>query len=173
MICHWWFFNLGFKFQYSVCNGSRDLTIFCLDISDIAIITVKNVDYCCIIHSSSKSEAINLLKNSVLENRGYIYKIFAFFSVYSGIYIYIYIYIYICWLFCFVIYKMVDNEYNMDIYKSVKISIGVVMRNPNMLKFVPDHLKTKKMCKHEVKKLRFINMFLIDIRHNKCVIKLF
>ena len=61
----------------------------------------------------------------------------------------------------------------MDIYKSVKISIGVVMRNPNMLKFVPDHLKTKKMCKHEAKKLRFINMFLIDIRHNKCVIKLF
>ena len=68
---------------------------------------------------------------------------------------------------------MVDNEYNMDIYKSVKISIGVVIRNPNMLKFVPDHLKTKKICKHAVKKLPFINMFLIDIRHNKCVIKLF
>ena len=42
----------------------------CLDISDIAIITGKNVDYCCIIHSSSKSEAINLLKNSILEKRG-------------------------------------------------------------------------------------------------------
>ena len=30
---------------------------------DIAIITVKNVDYCCIIHKLSKFEAINLLKN--------------------------------------------------------------------------------------------------------------
>ena len=38
---------------------------------------------------------------------------------------------------------MVDSEYIMDIYKSVKIGIGTVMRNPGMLKFVPDHLKTK------------------------------
>ena len=43
-----------------------------VSISDIAIITVKVVDYRCIIHNISKSEAINLLKNSVLENRGYI-----------------------------------------------------------------------------------------------------
>ena len=28
--------------------------------------------YCCIIHNISKSEAINLLKNSLLEDRGYI-----------------------------------------------------------------------------------------------------
>ena len=39
----------------------------------------------------------------------------------------------------------------MKIYKSLNISIGTVMRNPEMLKFVPDHLKTKKMCKHAVK----------------------
>ena len=47
---------------------------------------------------------------------------------------------------------MVDSEYNMDIYKSAKISVGAVMRNPEILKFVPDQLKTKKMCKHAVKK---------------------
>ena len=47
---------------------------------------------------------------------------------------------------------MVDSEYNMDIYKSAKISVGAVMRNPKILKFVPDQLKTKKMCKHAVKK---------------------
>ena len=40
---------------------------------DIAIITVKNVDYGCIVDQISKSEAINLLKISVFENRGYIY----------------------------------------------------------------------------------------------------
>ena len=39
---------------------------------------------------------------------------------------------------------MVDSEYSIDIYKSVKISIGAVMRSPEILKFVPDHLKTKK-----------------------------
>ena len=76
--------------------------------------------------------------------------------------------------FCFSIYKMVDSEYIMDIYKSVKIGIGTVMRNPGMLKFVPDHLKTKKMCKYAVKKNLFQqDMFLMNIRPNKCLIKLF
>ena len=42
------------------------------NISDNAIITIKDVDYCCIIHNISKSEAINLLENYVLEDRGYI-----------------------------------------------------------------------------------------------------
>ena len=42
-----------------------------INISDIAIIIVKSVDYRCIIYNISKSEAINLLKNYVLENCGY------------------------------------------------------------------------------------------------------
>ena len=74
MICHYWSFNHGFKFQDSVCNGCHVLTILCLNISDTAIITVKNVDYHCIIHNISKSKAINLLENSVLEDRRYIQK---------------------------------------------------------------------------------------------------
>ena len=45
---------------------------------------------------------------------------------------------------------MVDS---MDIYKSLNISIGTAMKNPEMLKFVPDQLKTKKMCKCAVEKL--------------------
>ena len=40
VICNCWFLNHGFKFQDSVCNGCHDLTIFCLNISDISIITV-------------------------------------------------------------------------------------------------------------------------------------
>ena len=62
MICHYWFFNHGLKFQDSVCNGCHDLTILSLNISDIAIIIVKNVDYCCNIHNISKSKAIDLSK---------------------------------------------------------------------------------------------------------------
>ena len=71
MICHYWIFNDGFKFQDSVCNGYHDLTMLSVNISDTAIITVKNIDYRCIIHSISKSEASNLLTNSMLEGRGY------------------------------------------------------------------------------------------------------
>ena len=58
------FFNNGFKFQDYVCN------LLNVNKSNIAIITVKSVDYCCIIHNISKSEAINSLKNSALENHG-------------------------------------------------------------------------------------------------------
>ena len=52
---------------------------------------------------------------------------------------------------------MVDSEYNMGIY-----SIGTVMKNPEMLKFVPDHLKTKKYCKNAVKKLPFVIRYVSD-----------
>ena len=72
MISHYFFFNYGLKFQDYVCNGCHDLTMLSVNISDIAIITVKNVDYRCIIYDISKSEAFNLLKNSVLEDHGFI-----------------------------------------------------------------------------------------------------
>ena len=67
------FFNHGFKFQDSVGNGCHNLMISCFSISNIATITVKNVDYHCIIHNISESEGINLLENSVLKIMG-IYK---------------------------------------------------------------------------------------------------
>ena len=63
------FFNHGFKLQDSACNGCHDLTMLSVNISDIAIITVKHVEYRCIIHNISKSEANNLSKILVLENR--------------------------------------------------------------------------------------------------------
>ena len=74
MICRYWFFNHGLKFQDFVCNGCHNLTMLIVNISYIAIITIKNVDYRCIIHNINKSEAINLLKKYVLENREYVYK---------------------------------------------------------------------------------------------------
>ena len=71
MICHYWYFNHGFKFQDYVGNDCHDLIILGLNSSDTAITTVENVDYCCIIHVISKSEAIHLVENSVLDDRGY------------------------------------------------------------------------------------------------------
>ena len=68
---------------------------------------------------------------------------------------------------------MVNNEYSTNIYKSLNISIGTMMKNPEMLKFVPDYFKTKKMCKRVLKNyLIYYYMPLIDIRLNKCMIKL-
>ena len=54
----------NFKILYAM------VVMLSVTINDIAIITVKNVDYCCIIHSNSKSEAVKLLKNFPLVNHG-------------------------------------------------------------------------------------------------------
>ena len=51
---------------------------------------------------------------------------------------------------------MVDSEYSTDNYKFLKLSIEQKVKNPQMLRSVPDHLKTKKMCKNAIKKLPFI-----------------
>ena len=51
MICRYWFLNHGFESQDSVCIGCHDLTMLSVDISDIDIITVKNLDCHCIIHN--------------------------------------------------------------------------------------------------------------------------
>ena len=41
MICHYWLLNHGFKFQDSVCNGCHNLTMLCLNTSDITIRLLK------------------------------------------------------------------------------------------------------------------------------------
>ena len=66
MICHYWFFNHWFNSGDYVCNGCHDLTMLSVSTNDIAIITIKNVDYHWIIHNISKSETINLLAISLL-----------------------------------------------------------------------------------------------------------
>ena len=43
----------------------------CLNISDIATIAIKNVDYCYTFYDIKKSEATNLSQNSVPDDRGY------------------------------------------------------------------------------------------------------
>ena len=44
IVCHYWLFNHGFKLQYSVCSGCHDLAMLCLNVRNIAIITVEGVD---------------------------------------------------------------------------------------------------------------------------------
>ena len=53
IICHYWSFNRGFNFQDFACNGYHDLKMSSVIISNITIITVKNVDYHCTFISSA------------------------------------------------------------------------------------------------------------------------
>ena len=60
-----WFATIRFLIM-----GLNDLLMQCVNISNIAIITVKGGDCYCIIHDISKSNTFNLLENSVLDDRG-------------------------------------------------------------------------------------------------------
>ena len=66
------------------------------------------------------------------------------------------------YFFLFSMYKMVDIMDISIMEESLSISIETVMKNPEMSKFVHDHLKTKKMCKHEVKKLPYMLRYVPD-----------
>ena len=54
------FFNHGFEISDSACNDCHGLTMLIVNKNNIVIMSIKNVDYCCIIHNIVKSEAINL-----------------------------------------------------------------------------------------------------------------
>ena len=70
--------------------------MLCLNIGDIAIIIVKNVDYRCIMYNINRSEAINLLENCVLEDRGHIKKnIVLIFSLLKTVLFYFFVLVYI------------------------------------------------------------------------------
>ena len=50
----------------------------------------------------------------------------------------------------------------MDIYKSLNISTGTVMKNPEMLKLVRDHFKMKEISKRAVKTLSYLLRYVPD-----------
>ena len=41
---------------------------------------------------------------------------------------------------------MVDSEYNPENYKSSNISVGSIIKNAEILRFVSHHHKIKKIC---------------------------
>ena len=55
----------------------------------------------------------------------------------------------------------VNSRRSTDDCKSSEISVRVIRKNPEMLKFVPDHLKTYT-CKHAAKKLPFEIRYVPD-----------
>ena len=71
MICRYWYFkDIGYKHQTYVCNKCHDLSMVVYDLKDFMILNIKGVDYRCYIFNMSKNDGINLLNNSVLDNKG-------------------------------------------------------------------------------------------------------
>ena len=64
---------------------------------------------------------------------------------------------------------MVDN---IDTYQSFNSNIGTVMKNPEMLKFIPDHLKTEQISNYAFKKLPFIIRYVPETKTKKLCVML-
>ena len=45
----------------------------------------------------------------------------------------------------------------------LKLSVGTIIKNPEITRFVPDHLKTKKVFKHTVQKFPFVIRYVSDL----------
>ena len=63
LLVYWCFLNKGFKFKTYVWNRCDDLVMMSKNVSDVAILEMKNADYRCIISITSKNEAIKLLQS--------------------------------------------------------------------------------------------------------------
>ena len=71
IICHYWYFkDISYKHQPHVCNGCHDLSMVVYDLNDFMILNIKGIDYRCYVFNMSKNDAINLLNNSMLGNKG-------------------------------------------------------------------------------------------------------
>ena len=70
MICHYWYFkDIGYKYEPHVCNKCHDLLMVVYDLTNFLILNIKGVDYRCYVFNMSRSDAINLLNNSCLDNK--------------------------------------------------------------------------------------------------------
>ena len=71
MTCHYWYSkDIGFKYQPYVCNGRHDFSMTVPNFDDFAFLRIKSVDYRFSVVNMSKKDAISLLNNSALDNKG-------------------------------------------------------------------------------------------------------
>ena len=71
MLCYYWYFkDIDYEYEQYVCNGCHDLSMMVYDLDDFMILNIKGVDYRCFVFNMSKNDAIKLLNNSALDNKG-------------------------------------------------------------------------------------------------------
>ena len=71
MLFHYWYFkNIDYKFEPRVCNKCHDVLMTAYKLKNITKLTVKRTDYECILWGISKYVAVDILNNSMLEDKG-------------------------------------------------------------------------------------------------------
>ena len=70
-ICHYLYFkDIGYKYELYLCDGCHNLLMVVCYLKDFMILSIKGADYRCYAFNMSRSDAIALLNNSVLDNKG-------------------------------------------------------------------------------------------------------
>ena len=65
----WYFKDVGFKFELYVGNKCHNVLMTAYELKNSAILSVKGFDYRCVLLGINKNEAVNILNNSVLEDK--------------------------------------------------------------------------------------------------------
>ena len=65
-----YFLNKWFTFQPNVCNECNDVLMMSINLSNVAILNIRGVDYCCTVNGISKSDAVSVLENADLTEVG-------------------------------------------------------------------------------------------------------
>ena len=66
-ICHhWYFLDKNFKYELYLCNGCHNLMQKAMNFNNVAIFSVKESDYRIHFWYMTKNDAINIMKNSNL-----------------------------------------------------------------------------------------------------------
>ena len=70
MICHYWYFSNGFKYQPYVCNRCHEFSMGVQNLKGFFVLTVRNIDYRVYITGVDKKTTLYFLNNSVLDDKG-------------------------------------------------------------------------------------------------------
>ena len=71
IIGHYCYFKeIGYEYEPHVCNECHDLSMMVYDLNDFMNLDIKGVDHRCFMLNMSKSGAIKLLNNTLLDNQG-------------------------------------------------------------------------------------------------------
>ena len=69
-ICHYWYFlDKNFTFEQYLCDGFHDLMQKAMSFNDVAIVSIKSIDYRIHFWYMSKDNAINIMHSSNLSNK--------------------------------------------------------------------------------------------------------
>ena len=69
-ICYYWYFlDKGFNYEPYLCNGCHDLMQKAMNFNDVAYVSVKGSDYRIHYWYMTKDDAINITKNSNLNDK--------------------------------------------------------------------------------------------------------